>query len=431
MPAPNNTTAQSQIALMLQTVQEDIETTQNLDQGVDRLFQQASGSDMGTEKYRHPIQYDVGGQMGAYFPDGGAYFQGTGPGYNQLILVPFCLMIAYAATELLQRIQKAGDKLAILSPVSRMVSTAKTKAAHCRNALAQGYNQGLLATVDASFAGGSTVVPMANVPFGARLLDINNQYQATDANFNVLGVVTVLDKSTSLGGGLDTATFDNIPQGFGPGCNLIPINLASGAPLGPQGLQYIVSPSPNGDYCSIDRNTSYVQAPAFNAQTGTLTLGVIEGMTVRQSLNLGTDSSNNGARVYYTNEMHRTSARMLGFAKTVFSSPNGKAMDVDIAPARDGRWVIGGQEVVVDSMAAVDKLYDLDKSTLRKVRYPGSQKFLEGPLMGLWWPRLVNGQWTSESDLLYQDSYNFYSKLPWKNAVAHNLGINPLFASAA
>ena len=430
MPGPNNATAQSQISIMLQQVQTDIETTQNLDQPLDALFRAVTSSDMSTEKYRHPIQYDVGGQMGAYYADGGAYFQGTGPGYNQFIVVPFQLMVAFAATELMRRIASGGKELSAVNPVTRMVGKAKEKTAHCRNALMQGYNQGLLGTVDTSYAGG-TVVPMANVPFGGRLLDINNQYQVTDANFNVLGISTVLDRSASLGGGIDSVTLDVVPAGFGAGSNFIPINLASGAPLGPQGLQYIVSPSNIGDMCSIDRNTSYIQAPAVNAQTGTLTLGVIELLSTRQSLALGTDQDAMGERVYYTNIVQRTSARTLGFAKTTFMASDGKAMDVDIAPKRDGRWTIGDQMVVIDSMAAIDKLYDLAKSTLRKVRYPGSQKFIPGPLEGLWWYRSSNGQPTSEADLLYQDSFNAYSKLPWKNAVAHNLGINPLFANAA
>lgn len=430
MAGPNNSTAQSQIAIMLQQVQEDIETTQNLDQGLDRLFAGATSADMGTEKYRHPIQADVGGQMGSYSPDGGAYFTGTGPEYNQFIVVPFCLMVAFAATELLMRISEGGDKLTAVNPVSRMVAKAKAKAAHCRNALMQGYNQGLLGTVDASYAGG-TVVQMANVPFGARLLDINNQYQVTDANFNVIGISTVLDKTQSLVGGIDTITVDQVPAGTAAGYQFIPINMASGAPLGPQGLQYLVSPSNVGDMGGIDRNTSYVQAPSFNANGATLNLGVIEGMNARQQMNLGVEQEDGGERVYYTNLAQRTSARVLGFAKTVFMSTDGKAMEVDIAPNRKGRWVIGDQEVVIDSMAALDKVYDLAKSTLRKVRYPGSQKFLPGTLKGLWWPRYTNGQATSESDLLYQDSFNAYTKLPWKNAVAHGLAISPLFANAA
>ena len=63
MPPPNNSTAQSQIALMIQVIDENIETAQNLDQGIDREFQQATARDMGKEKYRHPIEFDVGGQF--------------------------------------------------------------------------------------------------------------------------------------------------------------------------------------------------------------------------------------------------------------------------------------------------------------------------------------------------------------------------------
>src|SRR5579872_3905611 len=178
MPAPNYTTAQSQLALMEQVINESVETSQNLDEGIDRRFQTVSAMDMGKEKYRHPILFDVGGQAGSYDPDGGPYFTGTGPEYQQFIVVPIPIMLAIGATELLERISKASG-LSIIDPVAKMIANVKKKMAHTRNALAQGYNQFILGTVDPSYAGGNTV-PLANVPFGNRLLDINNQYEATD-----------------------------------------------------------------------------------------------------------------------------------------------------------------------------------------------------------------------------------------------------------
>jgi hypothetical protein len=66
------------------------------------------------------------------------------------------------------------------------------------------------------------------------------------------------------------------------------------------------------------------------------------------------------------------------------------------------------------------------------VRYPGSQKFLPfGGGSSLWWPRMdQNGRWLSEFDMYYQDSSNYYGKLPWWNGVITNVGINPAFADA-
>jgi hypothetical protein len=427
MPAPNNSTAQAQIAIMLQVVEENIETSQNLDQGIDRKFQKATARDMGKEKYRHPIEFDVGGQFAGYDPDGGPYTTGNGPGYNQFIVVPNSNLIAVAKTELLSRIEGAGtDRLLIAKPVARMLSKVKDKFAHTRNALAQGYNQGLLGTVDASYAGG-VVVQMANVPYGNRLLDLNNAYQVTDANFNVLGQVTVLQKSNSTGGGIDTVTLDQVPAGFAAASQFIPLNYASAAPLGPNGLQYLISNSQNGDNSGIARTVSYVQSPSVNASS-TLTLGIIEVMNQRQNQALGSDQESQ-KRFYYTHNVQKTTARLLGFAKTMLTSSDGKTPMFDIAPDRNAPWMIGNQEVLTDSMAGVDKLYDIAEMQLRKVRYPGSQKMIPGPLDGIWWFRSVGGQPTSESDALFQDCYNLYTKLPWAHVYAYNLYVNPVMAA--
>ena len=427
MSAPNNSTAQAQIAIMLQVVEENIETTQNLDQGIDRRFQKVTARDMGKEKYRHPIEFDVGGQFAGYDPDGGPYTTGNGPGYNQFIVVPVAGLIAIAKTELLSRIEGAGtDRLMIAKPIARMLAKVKDKFAHTRNALAQGYNQGLLGTVDASYAGG-VIVQMNNVPYGNRLLDINNAYQLTDANFNVLGPVTILAKSNSTGGGVDTVTLDNAPAGIAAGCQFIPLNYASAAPLGPQGLQYLISNSQNGDNCGIARTVAYVQAPSVNASS-TLTLGIIEVMNQRQNQALGSDQESE-KRFYYTHYVQRATARLLGFAKTSFMVTDGKIQQPDIAAGRNAPWMIGNQEVLTDSMGGIDKLYDIAEGQLRKVRYPGSQKLIPGPLDGIWWFRSVGGQPTSESDAFFQDAYNLYTKLPWAHVYAYNLYVNPVMAA--
>lgn len=427
MPAPNNSTAQAQIAIMLQVVEDNIETSQNLDEGVDRRFQKSTARDMGKEKYRHPIEYDVGGQYAQYDPDGGPYTTGNGPGYNQFIVVPQSSLIAVARTELLQRIEGAGtDRLMITKPIARMLAKVKTKFAHTRNALAQGYNQSLLATVDPTYAGGQ-VVQVSNVPYGNRLLDINNAYQIADQNFNVIGVATVLQKSNSTGGGIDTVTLDQVPPaGILAGYQFIPLNAASGAPLGPQGLEYLISNSQNGDNCSISRTVAYVQSPSVNASS-TLTLGIITVMNQRQNQALGSDQDKQ-KRFYYTHYVQQATADLLGFAKVMITT-QGTVPRFDIAPDRNMPWMIGNQEVLTDSMAGVDKLYDIAEQQLRKVRYPGSQRMIPGPLEGIWWYRTQGGQPTSESDALFQDCYNLYTKLPWAHVYTYNLYVNPVMAA--
>lgn len=429
MPAPNYTTAQSQLALMEQVINENVDTSQNLDEGIDRRFQTVGAMDMGKEKYRHPILFDIGGQAGSYDPDGGPYFTGTGPEYQQFIVVPIPILLAIGATELLDRISKASG-LAIIDPVAKMIAGVKTKMAHTRNALAQGYNQFILGTVDATYAGGNTV-QMANNPFGNRLLDINNLYAVTDASgdYNIVGVPTVLNKSNSTGGTVDTVTIDAVPAGLVAGSSFLLMNATSGAPLGPQGMEYLISTTNVGDQDGLSRALPQMQAAGVNANNATLTLGLVEAERVRQLQLLGNDEENE-KRFWYTHNVQQVTARQLGFAKFVNMTSNGKQPNFDMSPGRMDKWMIGDQEVMVDSMAAINTLYDVCQSNLRKVRYPGSQKFLPGTLMGYWWPRYAGGQATSERDMLFQDAYNFYTNLIWCHGVINSIGISPSLTAA-
>ncbi len=425
MPAPNNSTAQAQLPIMLQVVNDFVAKSQNLDRGIDTHFQDATEMDMGKEKYRHPIQFDEGGQPMAYDPDGGPYGPGTGPEYNQFLVVPVPILMAFAATELLDRIEKSAG-LEVVKPISRMVTGAKNKMAHIRCALAQGYNQFILATVDTSYAGASTTVPLANVPFGNRLLDINNQVLATDnsGNYNVIGSPTILAKSNSTAAAIDTVQIDTVPAGLVAGSSFLLLGATSGAPLGPQGMQYLISTSNVGDQNGISRALAQMQTAGVNANNATLTLGIITALDVRQKQNSGPDGEI-GKRFYYTHIVQRTTAHLLGFAKTTLISTDGKLANFDIAPNLDAKWTIGDQEVEIDTMAAINTLYNVSGMHLRKVRYPGSQKFIPGILNGLWWPRTNAGQFTSERDTYYQDAYNNYTNYPWAHAVVNNLGISP------
>jgi hypothetical protein len=425
-------TAQAQIDLDLQSVQKDVDLTQNMDSILESMFADAlPGTDIGLQEYRHPIQYSIGGHTGGYQPDGGIYPMGLGPGYSQFVVAPVPVISAFAATELMQRIGNGGAQVSAVDPVSRMVADAKTKHAHSRSTYLQGYNNGILATVDPTYVG-TNVVPMANVSFGARLLDNQEKYQVTDANLNVVDTVFVVDtQKNSIGAG-DTATLDHVPAGLAPGYNFIPTGVTSGTPLWVQGLEYIVSPANAGDYDGVDRATSWVQAPALNATNGTLTLGTVEIFKARQEQALGTENwMDNGTDAFwYTHQSQRASAAILGFAKSTYMLTGNGTANYDIGPNHEGgKWKISGRDVMDESIAAIDKLYSLRKSGLRKVRYPGSQKFIPfGGSGALWWPRTDGeGNWLAEYDIRYQDSSNYYGKMPWWNGVIHNLGINPAF----
>jgi hypothetical protein len=215
------------------------------------------------------------------------------------------------------------------------------------------------------------------------------------------------------------------------GWQFIPFGLASGNPIGINGLQYLVSPAITGELCGIARANSYVQAPAWNANSAFLTNAGVEIFLARMEQALGADRFAAGAanNAWYGHQAQWTSVNILGFGKMVYFSQDGKTPTFDIATSTKSVRMLAGRPFVSDSMASISALYFLDKSTLKRVRYPDSEKFLPGPLEGMFWPRQSGGLWSSQSDILYQDSTNYAVNNPWANGVLYGLKIQPGFSN--
>lgn len=426
MAQPNLGAAAQQTSWMLQVVNRDVLLSENMDEGADLLFADTPIADVGLQQYRHGIQTEVGGQAGVYQPDGGSYPQGQASQEDQFIVAPIPIIVVIAATELARRISAGGKDLVVENWVSKMIADVKIKTAHTRNAYMQQYNNGILATVDASYTSGTTV-QLAKTPFGGRLLDRLGQYQVTDTNLNVVGTVNVIDVQKNGVGTIDTVTIDVAPGGLAAGYNFIPTGLASGTPILNNGLNYIVNTSTALEYCGVSRANSYVQSPGFNANGAFLTLAATEAFMVRMSQATGVKRfKERKSNVWYTHTAQKMSANVLGFAKTFYMASDGKLpANYDIGTDYQAEWQICGMKVVDDSMAAVDKLYWIDKKVMKRVRYPGSQKFIPFGGGDIFWPRQSGGLWVSESDAMYQDSFNAYSSLPWASGIVYNLGIQP------
>ena len=432
MPEPNYGAAAQQTMLMLQKVNKDVQLVESLDTGLDKMFSSVGpGDEIGLQNYRLPLQMEVGGIGGYYNPDGGTYPQGAAAQYDQMILAPQPIILAFTVTELARRISKAGMDVTVKNWVAKMIADAKKKASHFRNAYLQGYNNGLLATIDSTYVGGSTTVPLAYDQFGGRLINRGDQLLVTDASFNVQATVNVLDITKNAIGTPDVMTVDAIPGGAVAGWQFIPFGLASGNPIGINGLQYLVSPAITGELCGVARANSYVQAPAWNANSAFLTNAGVEIFLARMEQALGADRFAAGAanNAWYGHQAQWTSVNILGFGKMVYFSQDGKTPTFDIATSTKSVRMLAGRPFVSDSMASISALYFLDKSTLKRVRYPDSEKFLPGPLEGMFWPRQSGGLWSSQSDILYQDSTNYAVNNPWANGVMYGLKIQPGFSN--
>lgn len=419
---------------MLQKISKKIDLVENADGILDKMFSGIGpGDEIGLQNYRLEMQTEMGWLFSPYQPDGGAYPFGTGPEYSQGIIAPVPMILAGAVTELLQRISKAGSDVIVTDVIARMMGDVKKKAGHKRNQNLQGYNQGKLATVDATYSSGTTV-QLKSTPFGARLIDKGDQVNFTDSSYNILGnVANVLDVSKNGVGTVDTITVDAVPVGLASGDFVILPNQASGSPLFLQGLEYIVTPQNTGDYLGIQRSNSFVQAPAFNANSAQITLGAVFALLTRGVQALGEErfQMERQKNRWYGHGAQWAGAQSLGFAKQVVMLSDGKAPVYDGVPSLFSAKELAGVGFDSDSTAATDKLYFLDKSCLVKIRYPGSEKFIPGPIDGMFFPGIQQstGAYTSERFMYYQDSVQYATRNCWANAVLYGLGVPQVFSN--
>jgi hypothetical protein len=431
---PNYGAASAQAVLMLQKVNKDIQLVGNYDAELDQEFSSIGpGDEIGLQNYRLPLQMETGGVASYYQPDGGNYPQGTGPQYDQKIIAPQPIILAFAATELARRIAKAGKDVTVENYVAKMIANAKKKAAHVRNAYLQGSNDGVLATVDATDTGAGTSIILQTASFGGRLINRGDQVilSAPNYTFRSATPANVIDVYKNSIGKPDTMIVDARPAGTVAGDLVMAVGLTSGAPVAINGLQYLVSPSTAGDSGGIVRTNSYVQSPAWNANGAFLTLGGILAFLARMEQALGTErfNSERTKNFWYGHQAQWLTGQVLGFGKTVYMSQDGKTPTVDIAPNAFAKRTLAGMPFRSGSMAAIDKLYWLDKGTLKRVRYPDSEKFLPGPLEGMFWPRQSGGLWNSESDVLYQDSVQYAVNNDWANGVMYGLGLQAVLSN--
>lgn len=439
MAAQNFGTAQSQSVLMLQKVNKMIEVSQNLDSVLQKKFSTIKGDTIGLQAYRQEIQTEVGGITGLVQLDGGNYFQGSGPQYQQAIIAPVSILHAVSATKLAMMISKGGMDVTVTDYVARLLRDVKSKVAHKYNIYLQTYNDGKIASVDSSWNGVSNVIPLSGsssspaTSFGGRLIDLGDQIQMSDGSANMLGEVNVQEINKNSIGGIDTVTVDNVPAGASTSSSFYVKGVASGNPLFVAGLKYLVSPSNSGDYFGLNRALPFVQSPALNANGAFLTIGGTLGFLERMEQALGSErfQSERGGNFFYTHGANYVSQQMQGFGKQIYLLKDGKASaNYDGVPPVRGQRVLAGMEMITDSTAAVDILYWLDQSVLNCVRYPGSQAFIPGLTEGgLWWPRQVGGQWNTQYDAMYQDSCNFFIRNLWAVGEMFNLGTQPLFSS--
>jgi hypothetical protein len=134
---------------------------------------------------------------------------------------------------------------------------------------------------------------------------------------------------------------------------------------------------------------------------------------------------------WYGHPAQWAAAQSLGFARQMITMSDGKAPVYDGVPSMFGEKPLSGAEFLTDSIAATNSLYFLDTSTLIKIRYPGAEKFIPGPIDGMWFEgrNPQTGAPTSERELYYQDAVQYAVLNMWANGTVTNLQVPQVFSN--
>jgi hypothetical protein len=434
MSAPNFTTAAADSVVQLQTYTPPKGIIENIESKLDKRF-----SDMGPQtitslqEFRIGLQYEQGGSFGAGSTDGGNYPAGTGGAYNEGIMTPVEILLAITATDLQRRIMSSGEKVVMVNTVDKLVADSHIKMPKKRNQSLQGYNTGQIATVSATYAGGgANPIALASSPFGSRCIDIQDtvQFMSGDGNYTLRGSAVVVDAYKNSIGTSNQITVDTVPAGVVAGDYVMVNNVAAGSPLFFNGINYIVNGTTTGEYLGMDRSLSYVQSPTYNANSSLITLGIVETFLARMQQSGGTDTFETTKKnFWYGHQAQRASWNQLGFAIQQVTMPTGKAPNFDGTPSHYTMESIGGVEWLLDSVAAIDKLYFMDQGSMVRARFNKAPQFVPGPMEGMWYPRPSGNATSSYKDAWLYDAVNYASRNPWMSGVVFGLAIETSFSN--
>lgn len=265
-----NLTAQQEFVLQLEKLSPHIWDSTEREARLSRLLGTggAKAEQVSLHAFRINIQTDNPADFEANNIDGGTLPPGQSSLWNQFTFLPqtYCLSVGF--THLAQRLSGPKD-VSNVDPVTKTISDVVEQAATVRDILLQTPGDGSLGTVS-SVAG--NVITLNNASGstnaidgrGAHLLKRNQRAQIQSATYVPRGSFKIIDCFNFLGGA-QTLTVDAVPGGTIATDLVIMAGLPGGAPVGPNGLPFMISTTTNGNFLGLPKSLSYVVANGVNA----------------------------------------------------------------------------------------------------------------------------------------------------------------------
>ena len=318
-----------------------VEKTNALDA---RIKDNGRSTRVSTKSFRVRIQFALTGTVSKIGLDGSSLPDGGGSQWDQFTLTPLAYAVPIQYTRLADLVGEPND-VSTVNPVSKTIADAAIYIQRMRDIFLQTAGNGIIGTVDATYAGGgANPIVLASTPFGGRLLHIGQKVSVMNAAQTVnRGSCTITSLFNALGT-TQTITVDVVPGGTIATDVIVVDGVATGGDPFINGIPVFHSTSQAGILMGIPRTQSYVVANGVNAANAQVTLPLFRLSQTQVEIALGPEGLKD--QLWHTNPSQRQAYEELGFQLQFLPLEGGKAKDFD--GLFSGKFTIDGREVLTN-----------------------------------------------------------------------------------
>jgi len=260
--------------------------------------------------------------------DGDVVPAGSSPDWLAGAVTPSCIASSTNWTELVELVgAKADDKVSIENAVARALNGLIEMEKQWTDALLQTDGQGTLATVSSVNTSTNTYV-LNVVPFGARLVQQGQTVDVVNPATNIArGSLTIQNRFQFIGSQQSIIYNTAAVPGAAAGDILRYGNLTNGAPIGINGLKYMVSFSAAGNFFGIPRTNPFTQASGFDNGNNQVTLPALALIKIIRQNRLSEEALTGS--FWYTHDSQLEGYKELGYDRQLYPV-NGKATGLDL-----------------------------------------------------------------------------------------------------
>lgn len=345
-------TASSAIALQLEDVNDVIPLLVEASHSLDaRIKDNGRSTRVSTKSFRIRIQTALTGAVAKINLDGGSLPAGGSSQWDQFTITPLSYAVPIQYTRLADLVGEPKE-VSTVNPVSKTIADAAIYIQRMRDIFLQTAGDGKLATVDASYAGGSPII-LQSLPFGARLLHQGQKVQVFSSNFaisrgscNITGIANTLGATQSI-------SVDNVPPGTVAGDIIVVDGVATANDPFINGIPVFHSTATAGTLMGLSRTLPYVVANGVNAANASITLPLLRLAQNQIVQALGSDGLK--GQIWHTHPSQLQAYEELGFQLQYVPLSDGKAKNFD---GLFQKMTIDGREII-NNLHADQSRWDL------------------------------------------------------------------------